>query len=153
MYEKPAGARAGTSAGSDGADSRRKGRRLQSARGPAPRPALVVPGDGLKRKRIIRTAEVTIETEESVVLRGSPGLRSTLKWCPVCARQVEMVNPEQAAQIAGVTSRTIYRWVEADRVHFTEDCGRLLICVPALSVLTAAPDAAGPTVHTRGRER
>src|ERR1700738_3011487 len=77
MYENPTRARAATSARSVGADSRRKGGRLQSACGPASRPALVVPGDGLNRKRIVRTAEVTIETEESVVLRGSLDQRST----------------------------------------------------------------------------
>jgi hypothetical protein len=33
--------------------------------------ALFVPGDGLKRKRIVRTAEVTIETEEHIVLRDA----------------------------------------------------------------------------------
>jgi len=34
---------------------------------------LFVPGDGLKRKRIVRTAEVTIETEERIVL-GDAGV-------------------------------------------------------------------------------
>jgi excisionase family DNA binding protein len=80
---------------------------------------------------------VTIETEERVVLRGSPDPRSTLKWCPVCRRQVEMVTPEQAAQIAGVSTRTIYRWIEAGAVHFIEDGGRLLVCGSVLSGLMA----------------
>src|SRR6267143_734536 len=72
---------------------------------------LVVPGDGLKRKRIVRTAEVTIETEEQIVLR-STGRNTTLMWCPACRRQVEMATPEEAAQIGDVSARTIYRCVE-----------------------------------------
>ena len=75
---------------------------------------------------------MTIETEESVVLRGSLDQRSTLKWCPVCGRRVEMVTPGQAARIADVSTRTVYRWIEAARVHFTEDRGHLLICLPSL---------------------
>ena len=134
MYQKPTGARAGTSAKSNGAHSRRKGGQLQSARGPASRAALTVPGDGLKRKRTVRTAEVTIETEENVVLRGGLARCSTLMWCPVCRRQVQMVTPEQAARIAGVSTRRIYAWVEAQKVHFAETPeGLLTICLDSLS--------------------
>lgn len=94
---------------------------------------LVVPGDSLKRKRIVRTAEVTIETEESVVLRNTKGRQTSLMWCPICRLQVEMATPEQAAQIAGVTTRTIYRWVEAERIHFVEARDApLLICKTSL---------------------
>ena len=76
---------------------------------------------------------MTIETEESIVLRGRQAQSPTLMWCSACHRQVEMVTPEQAAQIAGVTERTIYRWVEAGTVHFVEDCEHLLICASAIS--------------------
>jgi hypothetical protein len=72
----------------------------------------------LKRRRIVRTAEVTVETEEKTVLRGSQGQRLTLMWCPACQREVEMVTPEQAAQIASVEERAVYGWVEAGTVHF-----------------------------------
>lgn len=45
-----------------------------------------------------------------------------------------MVTPERAAAIAGVTVRTINRWVEAESVHFTETRnGLLLLCVYSLS--------------------
>jgi len=77
---------------------------------------------------------VTIETEESIVLRGSPNRSSALMWCPGCRRQVEMVTPEQAAQIAGVSTRTIYLWLESGAVHFVEDREHLLICVSAISL-------------------
>jgi hypothetical protein len=87
----------------------------------------------LKRRRIVRTAEVTIETEEKTVLRGSQAQRRTLMWCPACQREVEMVTPEQAAQIASVEERAVYGWVDEGTVHFIEEFGRLWICVSALS--------------------
>jgi len=149
---------AGSSARSGGADSRSKADQLQPAhefwtpqglvipsdardlllgaigkRSPIFRGGLVVPRNGLKRKRIVRTAEVTIETEENVVLRTTKGRQTSLMWCPACRRQVEMVTPEQAAEIAGVSTRTIYRWVEGGSVHFNEDNGRLWVCVAAFS--------------------
>lgn len=40
-----------------------------------------------------------------------------------------MITPSEAAAIAGVTVRTINRWVEAERLHFAETGdGLLLIC-------------------------
>ena len=74
---------------------------------------------------------MTIETEESVVLRGSPTPPSSI-WCPVCRRRVEMITPELAAQIADVSLRTIYRWVEASTIHFVEGGGISRICASAL---------------------
>lgn len=40
-----------------------------------------------------------------------------------------MVTPEQAAALVNVTPRIIYRWVEAQLLHFVEEeTGQLLIC-------------------------
>jgi excisionase family DNA binding protein len=76
---------------------------------------------------------VTIETEESILLRDTPVPRSSLLWCPDCRRRVSMITPEQAAQIGGVSSRTIYRWVEERNLHFVEARdGPLLICEGSL---------------------
>jgi excisionase family DNA binding protein len=126
-------------AGSVGPILEGKGRRLQLEGSPGSRPAVIVPGDRLKRRRIVRTAEVTIETEESILLRDTPDRGSSLVWCPRCRRQVEMVTPERAAQIVGVSPPTIYRWVETGRVHFAQDRGQLVICVPTLPSCEAGP--------------
>lgn len=98
-------------------------------------------GAVLKKRRVIKTTEVTIETEEKILLRSTRVAEphrgafesSTLMWCPVCRRQVEMVTTEQAAEIAGVSGRTIYRWIETRGVHLLEGRGNLWICVVALS--------------------
>ncbi len=54
-------------------------------------------------------------------------------WCEACAAQVRMVTAEEAAMIAEVSARAIYRRVEAGRIHFTETPeGLLLICFNSL---------------------
>ena len=77
-----------------------------------------------------RRTEITIETERVVVVRR----RLTVgAWCRSCDRQVAMVTVDEAARMAGVSSRTIYRWVEADQLHFNETAeGQLLICTDSL---------------------
>jgi excisionase family DNA binding protein len=44
-----------------------------------------------------------------------------------------MITPEEAAAILRLTPRTIYSWVEAAKIHFTEQPeGHLLICLDSL---------------------
>jgi len=51
-----------------------------------------------------------------------------------------MISSEEAAAIAGVSSRTIYRWVEAGRIHFIETAaGGLRIC--SNSIVNRLPSA------------
>ena len=80
-----------------------------------------------KRKR----TEVTIQTREVILVRRAPA--RTRAFCPACETQATMVAPEEAARIAGVSPRTIYRWVEAERVHYVENSeGDLRICSASL---------------------
>ncbi len=75
--------------------------------------------------------EITIEVEDLMLIRSRG--RSLQLWCPECGADVEMVTPSEAARIAGVTSRTIYRWVEQARLHFVENAGdSILVCVVSL---------------------
>lgn len=84
--------------------------------------------DTLKTRR--RT-ETTIEIDEVLVLRHR--IRASQLWCSQCSEQVPIVNIDQAGVVAGVSSRTIYRWVEADQLHFTETPkGLLLVCLNSI---------------------
>jgi hypothetical protein len=60
--------------------------------------------------------------------------RSATVLCAVCASpQAVMLAPQEAAAIAGVTLRTLFRWVEAGEVHFLEQAdGALWVCVNSL---------------------
>ncbi len=78
-----------------------------------------------------RRTEITIEQRRIVLLSKRGTVAPT--WCDACAARVKMVSPEEAALLAGVSSRTIYRRVETGQLHFTEtQQGLLLICVNSL---------------------
>lgn len=78
-----------------------------------------------------RHVEITLEKHRRLVLRGSR--KPSLGWCRQCDEGVLMLRPEEAAFTAGVTVRTINRWVEAETVHFDETAdGRLLICAKSV---------------------
>ena len=41
--------------------------------------------------------------------------------------------PDEAAELGHVSTRTIYRWIEAETLHFTETSeGLLMICLDSL---------------------
>jgi hypothetical protein len=91
--------------------------------------------NGVAKKR--RT-EKTIEIHEVYVIRQTSGLLPAL--CAECpAGDAIMVAPEQAAVIAAVPARLIYRWVETEMVHYKEaPDGSLTVCVKSLPVRGAA---------------
>ena len=77
--------------------------------------------------KITRQVEILIETRETALV---PAVRTDIRqWCPICSAEVSMVTPEQATELASVTPRTIYTWIEAARIHFEEAAdGSLFIC-------------------------
>jgi hypothetical protein len=81
------------------------------------------------RKRSRTT--ITVESSEVLVIRKPGG--SVHAWCPGCVTETVMLRPEAAAVLTGLSTRTIYRRVEADRVHFAETTeGSLLVCLDSL---------------------
>jgi len=83
---------------------------------------------------IRRKQEIVIEFEETVVIPKPQ--RSSLLWCVECREQVPMIAAEQAARSLGISARTVYRWVEAGRLHFTEAPEGVLICVNSITERT-----------------
>jgi hypothetical protein len=78
-----------------------------------------------------RRMSITIQTERLLVINRSRGLYSL---CAACGDEVRMVTIDQAAVLARVTSREIYREVEAGMLHFIETTeGSLLICFNSLN--------------------
>jgi excisionase family DNA binding protein len=74
-----------------------------------------------------KRTETIIETHQVQIVRRRK--RAARAWCEACAAAVRMVTSEEAATLAGVTQRTIYRRVEAGELHFVETPeGALLIC-------------------------
>lgn len=82
--------------------------------------------------RTKRRTEITLETDRFVVLSRRASLITS--WCAQCDQRVRMITVDEASAIAGVSSRTIYRWADGESLHFTETSeGRLLICFQSIS--------------------
>lgn len=79
------------------------------------------------RKRSV----ITIETHEVWVIRKPR--QPTLSFCSTCGTGAQMLEPVEAARLMRVSLRTIFRWVEEGRLHFTETPdGGLFICLDSL---------------------
>jgi hypothetical protein len=73
--------------------------------------------------------EMTFETEETVVLRE--GSKVSIEYCPDCGRDVLMATPHAAAFLSRLSERHIFRMLEADLLHFTEN-ERVLVCLESV---------------------
>ena len=92
-----------------------------------------------------RRTEITIETERILVI--SKRCTSALAWCSGCGNRGQMITPEAAAKLANLSSRAIYRLVEAEELHFFETSDkRLWICVNSLQRLIETANQ-GLTAH------
>jgi hypothetical protein len=87
-----------------------------------------------------RRAELIIETHEVWVVRrraGKTAVAAAALLCGECANEGRMLAPEDAARLAGVSPRVIYRALESGRLHFAERTdGSLFVCLT--SVLAGA---------------
>jgi hypothetical protein len=85
-------------------------------------------GGGMKKRR----TELTIERRELLVVRR-PTMAGLIRCQECCSRSRVLIVPEEAAVMAGVSTRAVYRWVEAGAVHFAETPGGgLLVCPDSL---------------------
>jgi predicted DNA-binding transcriptional regulator AlpA len=77
-----------------------------------------------------RRTEITIETSRRVVVRRLHG--SFGGWCERCMAEVQMITADEAVARSGVSSQTVYQWIEAAEVHVTSRSGVLLLCAESL---------------------
>jgi hypothetical protein len=98
---------------------------------------------------VLRRYEITVE-RELVVLRKNI-VENYTTFCRECGRDVSMMPPDSAAEVAGTTARNVYRWVEEKRVHIDEPAtGKLFICsesLQQLSTLTHISPAGAPELR------
>jgi excisionase family DNA binding protein len=80
-----------------------------------------------------RKTVVTIETHQILVVRRTAQMQTPL--CAACADEVGMLTPLEAAHLVGVSQRTVYHWVEDERIHFAETAdGDLFVCLAPLLI-------------------
>ena len=77
-----------------------------------------------------RRTEITIETSRRVIVRHRHSSRQG--WCEECLSEVRMLTPEEAATLLNVSSRSIYRGIEAGSIHFSESSGTMFVCAQSL---------------------
>jgi hypothetical protein len=79
-----------------------------------------------------RKTKTTIEIHQVYVIRQGEGLASVL--CSEClCGKASMVTPEDAALVAEIPVRQIYRLVEAGLIHYLEgEDNSLLVCLNSL---------------------
>ena len=77
-----------------------------------------------------KRTEITIETSRRLLVRRAGGGSKT--WCAKCVAEVRMISANEAAALLHVSSRSIYRWIEIGRVHFSEEPDGLLVCADSL---------------------
>jgi hypothetical protein len=79
-----------------------------------------------------RRTEKTVEIHEFYAIRTASGSLPAL--CAECSMgDAIMLAPEQAAVLAHVPVRMIYRWVETGAIHYREaPNGSLIVCVKSL---------------------
>ena len=81
----------------------------------------------MRRKKRL---EITVETRRLVI---HPRANQAPTHCLACSSPADWITPEEAAALAGISTRTLYRWVEAGQLHFQETAEQsLLICLNSL---------------------
>lgn len=59
-------------------------------------------------------------------------------WCDGCKTYTQLLSPDLAATISGITLRTLFQWIESGQIHFVETPeGSVLICLPSVTANTS----------------
>jgi len=70
---------------------------------------------------------ITIETRQQT--RIYKRRQTITMWCRLCAEDVSMISPNEAAALFSISARAIFRLTEKGEIHFLEnELGALLIC-------------------------
>jgi hypothetical protein len=84
--------------------------------------------------KFTRHIEILVERQETSVLR--PQKQGILLHCQKCGSKSVMLPVETAAAVTGNTPRTLYRWMEEDKIHFIESAdGSVLLCAESFKTL------------------
>lgn len=91
-----------------------------------------------------KQTKITIQTREVWLLHRPAGMPQG--WCEKCGNWVELVTPDEAAQLTGVSVRGIFRQIEQAQLHFSETpAGSVRLCLPALIARISSGSATAQT--------
>jgi len=78
-----------------------------------------------------RTARITVETERLLVI--SRAKESIESWCAQCGEESNFIAVDEAAAVAGVSERTVFRRAEAGAIHLLETAdGKARFCLNSI---------------------
>jgi hypothetical protein len=82
-----------------------------------------------------RKTSISIETRRVLWLRNG---RNFKLWCPECGEETSMLNIDDTVRQTHINTRELCRWINSNRIHFTETSdGLLLVCLNGLRKLTS----------------
>ena len=85
-----------------------------------------------KMSKKTRTTITTIESHECWVIKTRPPASPEV-FCRSCLSGSAMLTPQSAAEQAGVSQRTVFRWIDEGVIHFAETKdGGLFVCLEPL---------------------
>lgn len=77
-----------------------------------------------------KRTEITVETNRIVTIRGHLSQRI---WCTQCAREVDVVDPEEAAVLAALAQLKLPEPGSAEQWHLCQGTkGETLVCLESL---------------------
>ncbi len=74
----------------------------------------------------------TIESHEVWIIKR-PASDGPKTVCEACDGASPMLTLQEAAVQAGVSQRTIFRWIDEEAVHFSETSDTLFVCLAPLT--------------------
>lgn len=87
----------------------------------------------MKVKRRIEIITVREQTYQNLHReKFTPPLRTA--WCDGCQTHTQMLTPDLAAHISGITLRTLFQWIESGHIHFVETPeGSIFVCLESVT--------------------
>ena len=87
--------------------------------------------------------EITIEVEQVVTVRRRRQIHQAAgDWCSACGEEVLMLTPDEATSLVRLSTREIFRLIDARQIHFSETgSGLIRFCVTSLLAAAAGGDS------------
>ena len=86
-----------------------------------------------RRVEIITVREQTYLSSRRENITLHPSAQS-VPSCDRCQSPTQMLTPDLAATISGITLRTLFQWIESGQIHFVETPeGRVFVCLQSVT--------------------
>lgn len=81
-----------------------------------------------------KRTEITIETARVTVISKPKRMTG---WCAECHQEVDWITIDEAARLAGSSSREVFRMIEGKDFH-AEETGERILMICAVSLISSS---------------